>query len=106
MNSNVVLVLANAEDEADEVVAIVPVASGDHFRSSILLAAEVADADAVAAGRPTVMIIQCLERCNYCANGAEHVGIWCGIGILMWRGSLHSISFSSSEKYKHQSFRA
>ena len=53
MDSNVVLVLANAEDE---VVAIVPVASGDHFRSSILLAAEVADADAVAAGRPAVMI--------------------------------------------------
>ena len=58
MDSNVVLVLANAEDEADEVLAIVPVASGDHFRSSILLAAEVADADAVAAGRDAVIVVK------------------------------------------------
>ena len=51
-----VLVLADAEDEADEVVAIV--ASGDHFRSSILLAAEATDADAVAAGRDAVIVVK------------------------------------------------
>ena len=56
MDSNVVLVLANAEDEEDEVVAIV--ASGDHFRSSILLAAEATDADAVAAGRDAVIVVK------------------------------------------------
>ena len=53
MDSNVVLALANADDE---VVAIVAAASGLHFRSSILLASETADAAAAAAGRPAVMI--------------------------------------------------
>ena len=48
-----VLALANADDE---VVAIVAAASGHHFRSSILLASETADADTAAADRTAVMI--------------------------------------------------
>ena len=77
MDSNVVLVLANAEDEADEVVAAI-VASGDHFWSSILLAAEATDADAVAAGRDAVIVVKAVfGSVQFCAHSAEVAcGIW------------------------------
>ena len=81
MDSNVVLALADADDE---VVAIVAEASGDHFRSSNLLASETADADAAAAGRPAVMI-QVFGAVNCCANGAEYARIMCG-GMMVRHG--------------------
>ena len=99
MDSNVVLVLANAEDEADEVVAV---ASGDHFRSSILLAAEVADADAVAAGRPAVMIISVFGAVQGC-RACRHM-VWQRNPNVGW--FIAFIQLREVLEYNHQSCRA